>query len=63
MKIKITTDRLPNKFPKGEEHEVAELTGILATLVMQGEAEIVGIKKEVKKVKKVVKKVKKTKKK
>jgi len=51
MKIKITTDRLPNKFPKGEIHEVAELTGVLASLVKQGEAKVM-VEKKVKKVKK-----------
>jgi len=61
MKIRITTDRLPNKYPKGQEHEVEELTGVLFALVNQGEAEIVGEKKKVVK-KKVVKKTKKSKK-
>lgn len=62
MKIKITTDRLPNKFPKGEVHEVEELTGVLAALVEQGEAEVV--KKPAPKKRRVVKKktVKKSKK-
>ena len=66
MKIRITTKRLPNKFPEGDIYEVAELTGILASLVAQGEAEVVGLapneepKEEPKKVvKKRVKKIKK----
>ena len=44
MKIKITTERLQNKYPKGEVYEVEELEGILSILVSQGEAEIVGEK-------------------
>jgi hypothetical protein len=69
MKVKITTDRLPNKYPKGEVYEVENLKGVLMSLVSQNEAVVLGEeKKEVKKVekkevkKKVAKKtVKKTK--
>jgi len=41
MKIKITTERLPDKFPKGEIYEVEELTGCLYALVRQNEAEVI----------------------
>lgn len=49
MKVKITTDRLPNKYPKGEVYEVEEASGVLLALLSQGEAEIVGEKKVEKK--------------
>ncbi len=61
MKITITTNRLPNKYPKGSVYEVTEQSLnylALMALVNNGEARI-GKPKKVKKAKKVVKKSKK----
>lgn len=45
MKVKITTNRLPNKYPQGAEYEVEENSNqgrALKALVGQGEAYIIG---------------------
>jgi len=59
MKVKITTDRLPNKYPKGGIYKVEDEKSVLMALVRQGEAVVLGEEKkeEVKEVKKEVKKV------
>ncbi len=46
MKIKITTDRLPHKYPKGSVFAINEGTKALNALLNQGEAVILEEKKE-----------------